>query len=54
MGLLGKKKDPETKCKECGLEFNDPVRLERHKKKAHKYASQRNFDDQGFTTSGMW
>jgi len=54
MGLFKKKNEPETKCKECGIELNDPARLERHMKKAHKHASQRKFDERGFTTSGMW
>ena len=54
MGLFKKEKDLETKCKECGLELHDPVRLDRHMKKAHKHASQRNFDEPGTTTTGMW
>ncbi|MDE1763397.1 MAG: hypothetical protein KGH88_04020 [Thaumarchaeota archaeon] len=55
MGLFKKKDEqPQTKCKECGLEFNDPVRLDRHMKKAHRHAPQRKFDEQGFTTGGMW
>jgi hypothetical protein len=55
MGLFKKEKAPETKCKECGMELHDPVRLERHMKKAHKHASQRNFDEPGSsTTTGMW
>ena len=53
MGLFKKEKTLETKCKECGLELHDPVRLDRHMKKAHKHASQRNFDEPG-TTTGMW
>ena len=55
MGLFKKKDEPVgTKCKECGLELHDPQRLERHMKKAHRHAPQRNFDEPGFTTSGMW
>jgi hypothetical protein len=54
MGLLKKEKDKETKCKECGMELNDPIRLERHMKKAHNRVPQRNFDEPGFTTGGMW
>ena len=56
MGLFKKKEGPaETKCKECGLELHDPVRLDRHMKKAHKHAPQRNFDEPGGTsTGGMW
>ncbi|GEM_PF-146617 len=55
MGLFKKKEVPaETKCKECGLELHDPVRLNRHMKKAHKHASQRNFDEPGTSTGGMW
>ena len=34
MGLFGKK-DDETKCKKCDLEFSSPERLERHTEKAH-------------------
>ena len=26
----------ETKCKECGTEFSDSERLDKHKQKAHK------------------
>lgn len=34
MGLFKKKEEPvSTKCKECGLELHDPVRLDRHMKK---------------------
>jgi hypothetical protein len=51
--VLFKKKVVETKCKECGLELNDPERLERHMKKAHRHASQRNFDEPG-SSGGMW
>jgi hypothetical protein len=54
MGLFKKEKIQETKCKECGIELHDPIRLERHMKKAHRHAPQRNFDEKGFTTSGMW
>ncbi|MDE1725480.1 MAG: hypothetical protein KGH76_06255 [Thaumarchaeota archaeon] len=56
MGLFKKKEEqPATKCKECGLELHDPVRLDRHMKKAHKHAPQRNFDEPGGTsTGGMW
>ncbi|MGI0101548.1 MAG: hypothetical protein ACREA7_03010 [Nitrosotalea sp.] len=54
MGLFRKKESDETKCKECGLEFNDPVRLDRHMKKAHKHAPQRKSDEQGFSAGGMW
>jgi ribosomal protein L34E len=52
MGLF-KKKAVETKCKECGMELNDPVRLERHMKKAHARPSQKNFDSPG-GGGGMW
>ena len=34
MGLFGKK-DDETKCSKCDLEFSSPERLERHVEKAH-------------------
>ena len=34
MGLFGKK-DDETKCSKCDLEFSSPERLERHTEKAH-------------------
>ena len=34
MGLFGKK-DDETKCKKCDLEFSSPERLERHTEKAN-------------------
>jgi len=54
MGLFKKKEKLETKCKECGIELHDPVRLERHMKKAHKHAPQRKSDEPGFTTGGMW
>jgi ribosomal protein L34E len=54
MGLFKKEKERETKCKECGMELQDPIRLERHMKKAHKHAPQRKFDEPGFSTSGMW
>ncbi|MDE1843523.1 conserved hypothetical protein [Nitrosotalea sinensis] len=55
MGLFKKKEEqPATKCKECGLELHDPVRLDRHMKKAHKHAPQRNFDEPGTSTGGMW
>ena len=39
MGLFGKKND-ETKCKKCDLEFSSPERLERHAEKAHSKASK--------------
>ncbi len=39
MGLFGKKND-ETKCKECDLEFSSPERLERHVEKAHSKGSK--------------
>ena len=32
--MFDRKKD--FKCKECGMQFNDPVRLERHFKTAHR------------------
>jgi ribosomal protein L34E len=55
MGLFKKKEEQSaTKCKECGLELHDPVRLDRHMKKAHKHAPQRNFDEPGTSTGGMW
>lgn len=53
MGLF-KKKAVETKCKECGMELNDPIRLERHMKKAHSRPSQKNFDNPGSNSGGMW
>jgi ribosomal protein L34E len=55
MGLFKKKQEAaSTKCKECGLELHDPVRLDRHMKKAHKHVSQKNFDEPGTSTGGMW
>lgn len=55
MGIFKKKEEQAgTKCKECGLELHDPVRLDRHMKKAHKHAPQRNFDEPGTSTGGMW
>lgn len=55
MGLFKKKEEvASTKCKECGLELHDPVRLDRHMKKAHKHVSQKNFDEPGTSTGGMW
>ena len=39
MGLFGKK-DDETKCKKCDLEFSSPDRLERHVEKAHSKSSK--------------
>ncbi len=39
MGLFGKK-DDETKCKKCDLEFSSPERLERHAEKAHRKSSK--------------
>ena len=55
MGLFKKKEEPvATKCKECGLELHDPARLDRHMKKAHKHVSQKNFDEPGTNTGGMW
>jgi uncharacterized C2H2 Zn-finger protein len=39
MGLFGKKND-ETKCKKCDLEFSSPERLERHTEKAHGKSSK--------------
>ena len=39
MGLFGKK-DDETKCKKCDLEFSSPERLERHTEKAHGKSSK--------------
>ena len=55
MGLFKKKGEPVgTKCKECGLELHDPVRLDRHMKKAHKHVSQKNFDEPGTSSGGMW
>jgi hypothetical protein len=53
MGLFKKKEVVETKCKECGLELNDPQRLDRHMKKAHRHPSQKNFDEPG-SGGGMW
>ena len=39
MGLFGKK-DDETKCKKCDLEFSSPERLQRHAEKAHSKGSK--------------
>ena len=39
MGLFGKK-DNETKCSKCDLEFSSPERLERHTEKAHSKGSK--------------
>ena len=39
MGLFGKKND-ETKCKKCDLEFSSSERLERHTEKAHGKSSK--------------
>ena len=39
MGFFGKK-DNETKCKKCDLEFSSPERLERHTEKAHGKSSK--------------
>ena len=39
MGFFGKK-DDETKCKKCDLEFSSPERLERHVEKAHSKSSK--------------
>jgi len=39
MGLFGKKNN-ETKCKKCDLEFSSPERLERHVEKAHSKGSK--------------
>ena len=39
MGLFGKK-DDETKCSKCDLEFSSPERLERHAEKAHSKGSK--------------
>ena len=39
MGLFGKK-DDETKCSKCDLEFSSPERLERHTEKAHGKSSK--------------
>ena len=39
MGLFGKKND-ETKCKKCDLEFSSPERLERHTEKSHGKSSK--------------
>ena len=39
MGLFGKK-DDETKCSKCDLEFSSPERLERHTEKAHSKGSK--------------
>ena len=39
MGLIGKK-DDETKCSKCDLEFSSPERLERHAEKAHSKDSK--------------
>ena len=39
MGLFAKK-DDETKCSKCDLEFSSPERLERHTEKAHSKGSK--------------
>ena len=39
MGLFGKK-DDETKCSKCDLEFSSPERLERNTEKAHSKGSK--------------
>ena len=39
MGFFGKK-DNETKCKKCDLEFSSLERLERHADKAHSQGSK--------------
>ena len=39
MGLFGKK-NYETKCSKCDLEFSSPERLERHTEKAHSKGSK--------------
>ena len=39
MGFFGKK-DNETKCNKCDLEFSSPERLERHTEKAHGKSSK--------------
>ena len=39
MGLFGKKND-ETKCNKCDLEFSSSERLERHTEKAHGKSSK--------------
>jgi len=39
MGFFGKK-DDETKCKKCDLEFSSTERLERHAEKAHSKSSK--------------
>jgi len=39
MGLFGKKND-ETKCNKCALEFSSSERLERHTEKAHGKSSK--------------
>ena len=39
MGLFVKK-DDETKCSKCDLEFSSPERLERHTEKAHSKGSK--------------
>jgi len=36
MGLFSRQSNQsETKCKKCGTELSDPVRLKRHIEKAH-------------------
>ena len=39
MGLFGKKNN-DTKCSKCDLEFSSPERLERHTEKAHGKGSK--------------
>ena len=55
MGLFGKKKSNETKCRECGLELHQPERLERHMKKAHGNVPEKKPDTSGgVQEGGMW
>ncbi|MFQ6025292.1 MAG: hypothetical protein ACE5JT_02105 [Nitrosopumilaceae archaeon] len=55
MGLFKRKKNNQTRCKECGLELHSSERLERHHKKAHGKVPQRK-DDASTTgeSGGMW
>tara|TARA_B100001971_G_C17698509_1_gene290532 strand:+ start:28 stop:213 length:186 start_codon:yes stop_codon:yes gene_type:complete len=56
MGLFSKKGKSQTKCDVCDLELPSPVRLERHKKKAHGNVPEKKMDDSGGNVgeSSMW
>ena len=55
MGLFKKKKNNQTKCKQCGLELYTSERMERHYKKAHGNVPEKKPDESGGADSGgMW